>query len=341
MAKDSGLSYINLVEFQQREYLRYLGWLAIAQYSKITDELEASPEKLSTLNIKAIFLLALLFQKRNIMQMHISVRPLDSDLLFLISLSLKKNYSLLKNNLLNAVDIDFTSLENFLPGITNIEIIDSSSVLDSSRINLEFFVGNNISTNQSLKEFYEDFDLAQKQVIEKVKFQNICFENHCNDCCIKTPPQVSLIEFEYIKANVDLEKYREKAEVLFDESLEIIDQMDSYKNSNPHNLEIRCPFLADDNRCEIHEFRPLACRAYGLSTIDGHCVQACNHYLGAYQGYSATDRPVVDSRPYTQVMGKANSKLAKASEYSYLRQPVALLVAWLKEFSDRRKQCKY
>jgi Fe-S-cluster containining protein len=106
--------------------------------------------------------------------------------------------------------------------------------------------------------------------------------------------------------------------------------MDSYKDSNPKNLEIRCPFLDDDNRCEIHEFRPLACRAYGLSTIDGNCVQACNHYLGAYQDYSVTDRPVVDSRPYTHVMGKANSEFAKTSAYSHLRQPVALLVAWLK-----------
>jgi Fe-S-cluster containining protein len=103
--------------------------------------------------------------------------------------------------------------------------------------------------------------------------------------------------------------------------LEIInlDQVEK-ENMNPNNFAHRCPFLADDNGCSIHEHRPFACRFYGLATLDGKSVQACNYYL---EQFDPKERTVLDSRQATTILGKANRELCDG------KQLAGTLTAWL------------
>lgn len=57
--------------------------------------------------------------------------------------------------------------------------------------------------------------------------------------------------------------------------VEIIGQMAMEK--------VRCPFLSDENRCALYEFRPLNCRVYGVPTQTGNASHICGR-TGFVQG---------------------------------------------------------
>jgi len=114
--------------------------------------------------------------------------------------------------------------------------------------------------------------------------------------------------------------------------LGIVDQaLPGKQKENPNNFEAACPFLDTQDMCTIHGERPLACRSFGLSTIDDESVQACKFYLTQYQHNAShhNERDVYDSEPHTKMIGEANELLAKAYGYAEMKQPVGTLVAWL------------
>lgn len=195
-----------------------------------------------------------------------------------------------------------------------------------------------------LTEIYQAVSEIQEEVLTRSGiYRDTCFHYGCADCCTKDFPVVSLVEFLHIKNNLSKEEFKkftkraksiqDKHIKLYGEPLKIIDQAkgSSKEKLNPHNMQFNCPFLGDDHACAIHSLRPLACRAFGLSTIDDTSVQACKLYLQQYAANTdhRNQRDVYDSRPHTAMIGAANTKLAQKHGYQNMKQPVGSLVAWL------------
>ena len=50
-----------------------------------------------------------------------------------------------------------------------------------------------------------------------------------------------------------------------------------------HAEATRCPFLGDDNRCEIYPVRPFVCRAYGRAETTQGAPMLCDVFIGRYR----------------------------------------------------------
>ncbi len=172
-----------------------------------------------------------------------------------------------------------------------------------------------------------------------------CFHYQCTDCCTKDFPTLSLVEYLHIINNAPrelLEIFSKRAKMIQEEykqrynsSLEIIDQTVHPRGfENPQNFRFRCPFLGDDNLCQVYEWRPLICRAFGLAAHSEESIQSCGYFLTQYH-YSSSNRyemPVLDLAPIVALLGGANKYQAKSSpRYSNMKQPVGTAVAWLLE----------
>lgn len=192
-------------------------------------------------------------------------------------------------------------------------------------------------------EIYQQAASIQKEVlIRSGIYEDTCFYYQCTDCCKKDFPAVSLAEFLYIKDNLTEEhliELKAKAELIqaahekqYGTRLVIVDQaLPGKQKENPNNFLFVCPSLDNDDKCTIYETRPLACRSFGLSTIDGESVQACKYYLTQYRYNSShrNEQDVYDSEPHTKMIGEINEKLAETHGFGHMKQPVGTLVAWL------------
>jgi len=153
-----------------------------------------------------------------------------------------------------------------------------------------------------------------------------------------------LLEFLYIKNwfkdnNIDIKPFVDNAlkiqkqhQEVFGEPLKIVDQTKSSRQEeNPFGLQFRCPFLGEENVCQVHSARPLVCRSFGLSTINNSSVQACKYFLSQYQYNSShrNERDVFNAVTTTHMFGEANELLAQEHKLSEMNQPVGTLVAWL------------
>ncbi|MDD9897974.1 MAG: YkgJ family cysteine cluster protein [Candidatus Melainabacteria bacterium] len=192
-----------------------------------------------------------------------------------------------------------------------------------------------------LGKIYQEVDAIQSEVlVQSGIYRDTCFYYQCTDCCKRDFPTVSLTEFLHIKNNLskaELEKFKTRAQAIqdehikeFGEPMKIVDQTTSSKE-NPHEFKFTCPFLNEADQCEIHSDRPLACRSFGLATINNQDVQACKFYLNQYQANSShrAERIVYDSRETTAMIGGSNKLLAQEHGFKNMKQPVGTLVAWL------------
>lgn len=196
---------------------------------------------------------------------------------------------------------------------------------------------------EHLDEIYKEVAEIQEEVLVRSGiYQDTCFYYKCSDCCKKDFPTVSLTEFLYIKNNLseeELDKFKAKAQTIqeqhiqqFGEPMKIVDQTTSAKE-NPNDFKFACPFLDEQDSCQIHGLRPLACRSFGLATINNKDVQACKLYLKQYQANSnhRGERYVYDSRETTAMIGGSNTRLAQEHGFKEMKQPVGTLVAWLSQ----------
>lgn len=192
-----------------------------------------------------------------------------------------------------------------------------------------------------LGKIYQEVDAIQNEVlVQSGIYRDTCFYYQCTDCCKRDFPTVSLTEFLHIKNNLsetELAKFKARAQAIqtehiekFGEPMKIVDQTTSSKE-NPHEFLFTCPFLNEEDQCEIHTDRPLACRSFGLATINNQDVQACKFYLNQYQANSSHrgERIVYDSRETTAMIGGSNKLLAQEHGFKDMKQPVGTLVAWL------------
>ena len=129
-------------------------------------------------------------------------------------------------------------------------------------------------SNLYIMEYQSDLDQAQAQLKSNKKWiqkasrlqdravDNLFHEAHdevfeeidclkCANCCKTTSP---------IFRDVDIKRLAKRLKVsvsqFIDSYLHMDDEGDYVLNSSP------CVFLQDDNKCEVYEDRPLACREY-------------------------------------------------------------------------------
>ena len=144
-----------------------------------------------------------------------------------------------------------------------------------------------------IKNAYEQ----TKELINKIDLEYglnamTCIEATCQDCCTKTFPYVSYIEYFYIKTWLDSQN-PVLLQKVSSESKKIVKlYKDKYKKDPPfmcgENIDqhaeypmeflFSCPFLGD-NKCNIYEVRPFTCRAYGFSSLDGVRYKGCNYFF--------------------------------------------------------------
>jgi Fe-S-cluster containining protein len=326
----SGLKEIIAEEESQKRF-NYLFTLLINNKRAELDQffLEKA-HLLDTMQLKAFRLYSKLVFREKVKAQDISITEIKP----FIANALAKEIALIHKSQAKFTDLNFDELNKLLPKLKEYletEITQKASFKPNYKLNL-------IDTNTSFdsKNYKEKLDNVYKEISEiqnqAAKISKIdketCFKANCCDCCVYTPPLVTKLEFEYIKANVNIEQAKKNAQknqllhkVEFGTVLGIIDLDNETKEAmNPNNFAHRCPFLADDNACTIHEHRPFACRFYGLSSLDGQSVQACNYYL---EQFDPEERTVLDSRTSTQILGKANKEICDGLQLA------GTLTAWL------------
>lgn len=216
--------------------------------------------------------------------------------------------------------------ESEIIGITNIQAYPAKEILNHWH------------------EILEESDQKQKEVLAlSGVLADTCFQSKCADCCKYDFPTVSYTEFKYITQwlqdnNIDMAQYITKAKAIQEEHIskhgEPLKISDTLKTKipadNPHKFLFTCPFLSDKDECTIHSARPLACRAFGLATIDGKAVQCCKYYRSQYENNAShmNERIVHDVRPSVSLMNASDSYLTEKDLGSeqHLR---GTLVAWL------------
>jgi Fe-S-cluster containining protein len=288
-----------------------------------------NPHLIDSSELKAIKIYTKLVMKETVYQSDISMTEIKDFLADALAKEIAKIHHKLKK------ELDFSSLKEFLPRLDEYlnkapeQKVREESVSYKLKMLETKTIFDQTNYQEKLSEIYNEISEIQNQVAEASQIdKETCFKANCCDCCVYTPPLVTKLEFEYIKANVDIEPFKKKAlenqvkhQMEFATKFELIDlNTQSKEEMNPNNLPHRCPFLEDSNACAIHEHRPFACRFYGLSTLDGETVQACNYYL---EQFPKEERSVLDSRSATQLLGKANKELCNG------KQVAGTLTAWL------------
>jgi len=133
---------------------------------------------------------------------------------------------------------------------------------------------------QALKAVHAAYDLAADQLSQQLGVP-LCVED-CGLCCMVNVPFAYGIEAAFAVANLlfsdNLPEILARAkdwleeshglsihhEIIGGETLEVSQALNNEINSLARTC---CPFLDDDKRCLIHHYRPLTCRAFGVTRI--------------------------------------------------------------------------
>lgn len=150
-----------------------------------------------------------------------------------------------------------------------------------------------------------------------------CIEAACQDCCKKTFPYVSYVEYLCMRNWFEKQSSDYKENIL-KESKEIVKVFkEKYKkdaffvigeknvrDEYPMDFFFQCPYLGD-NKCNIYEARPFTCRAYGYGSQDGVKFKGCNYLYSQYK--FATDlhdeRKVVNMHSFYDFTTEADRKM--------------------------------
>jgi Fe-S-cluster containining protein len=151
-----------------------------------------------------------------------------------------------------------------------------------------------------------------------------CIEATCQDCCTKTFPLISFIEYLYMKNWLDKQDIDFKNQII-NKSKTIVNDFTSkysrepefvigegqdYKKSYPIDFTFDCPCLGD-NKCTVYEARPFTCRAYGFTSLDGYKYKGCNYFLEQFKISTGLDdfRKVISTKSFADFSLKIDKKL--------------------------------
>lgn len=195
-------------------------------------------------------------------------------------------------------------------------------------------VGLNLPEEVStdINKIFAVLTLAYKQTKELIQQFDLeyglnamtCVETGCQDCCKKTFPYVSYIEYLYMKDWLEKQspevqkniydyskkvvetyklKYKRDPSFIFDRN---VDSRKEY----PIDFKFDCPFLGD-NKCNVYEARPYICRAYGYGSSDGVSFKGCTYFYEQIKGASKLNdvRKVLEMQSFFNFTTEIDKKL--------------------------------
>jgi Fe-S-cluster containining protein len=167
---------------------------------------------------------------------------------------------------------------------------------------LDLDLPDEVSNNkEQIFEILEDAFNKTKDYIKQLDLEYglngmTCIETGCQDCCTKTFPDVSYTEYLYIYEwlNKQPEDFKNR---IYKSSKEVVTLYKKKYGKEPPFLKgetdihceypmdftFDCPFLGD-NKCNVYEARPFACRAYGYGSRDGIRYKGCNYFYEQFKG---------------------------------------------------------
>ncbi len=200
---------------------------------------------------------------------------------------------------------------------------------------------------------YEDLVKTSETLFNQVKEQFpdcVKCKQGCSDCCYALF-DLSFIEAVYInhKFNLAFEsKPVEKAGIL--EKANVADRhtyklkKEAYKALEAGEDEekilgdlakerIKCPFLNDNDMCDLYEFRPITCRFYGIPTAIGGKGHSCG--LSGFK--KGSEYPTVNLDIIHKHLYRISDELVKAMKSKYIRMSellVPLSMALLTDYDE-------
>lgn len=103
--------------------------------------------------------------------------------------------------------------------------------------------------DQLKRNFPSDLDVRVRTFHDEVFENTDCLT--CGNCCRTTSPIFNQKDIEHLSRRL-----RIKTVVFVEKYLKIDEDKDYVLKSSP------CPFLAEDNTCDVYDDRPTACRGY-------------------------------------------------------------------------------
>ena len=102
-----------------------------------------------------------------------------------------------------------------------------------------------------------------------VKVPGIACKPGCAHCCklmVTALPHEVMEVVDYIRFS-DRFSRSERA-VILDRLKFVVEQTDGMDEYAYRAANLNCPFLSDDNRCQVYAVRPIACRAFGSTRVE-------------------------------------------------------------------------
>jgi len=207
----------------------------------------------------------------------------------------------------------------------------------------------NIPNNKSdITKLLENAYAEAKEVIKNLDIEyginsSTCIEAQCQDCCKKSVPYISYIEYLYLKEWLDKQDKEFKDKIKNESNKIAIRYTEKYKKpppfikveninsdkSYPPDFIFECPFLGE-NKCNAYEARPFMCRAYGSGSIDGRSFKGCNYFFTQLIASSALSntRKVLNIGSFNEFAKKADLSLIGESV-------IAPIPFWFTEEHDK------
>lgn len=169
---------------------------------------------------------------------------------------------------------------------------------------------------QNLLTLYEIVDKAVEEIYQQHPNEIECHPG-CADCC-HAVFDISFIEASYL-ASVVITKRK-----LLIEQKKLIETAASefellmQQQSDPASSRIRCPLLANNKLCLVHEARPINCRTYGTPTV----IDGKSHVCGFSKFTTEKNYPTIDLKPLQKKLQAYSTQLV-GEQFGSRRFPIS------------------
>ena len=208
--------------------------------------------------------------------------------------------------------------------------VENDSSFNLAPVNIcvkEDALNNNENILNAISNIYED----TKRIINEISLEyglnpDTCIETSCQDCCTKTFPYISYVEYLYIKKWLDNQSEELRSKIIDNSKKIVLDYKEKYKkdppfvsvgkksqHDYPDEFKFDCPNLGN-NKCNIYDVRPFTCRAYSFSSSDGVSYKGCDYFYEQFRKATklSNTRKVINMQSFFDFAKKADEKLLGA-----------------------------
>lgn len=182
---------------------------------------------------------------------------------------------------------------------------------------------------EAIKSAYSQAkELTRKMDLEYGLNAMTCIETGCQDCCTKTFPYISFIEYFYMRKWLDKQPEEFKNQI-YEQSLQIVSlykekykkdppfllkDTTNFKEKYPSDFVFRCPYLGE-NKCNVYEARPFTCRSYSYGSSDRLKYMGCNYFFEQLKGATKLNntRKIINTASFVEFAKLCDEKLVGKS----------------------------